>query len=177
MDSRPEFMTWNQLRELVSEGHSVQSHGWSHRVLEECSDHQLREELERSKQTIEDRLATPVDAISIPHGRWDSRVLESCAAAGYKRVYISDPWMQPHSRHGLAIAGRYMVRRSMRADQLRRLLNHDPAYIAFLRSRYRVKENLRRVLGEAAYHRLWCLLAASKKLPNPLAYNEHPSSD
>src|SRR5262249_7061549 len=92
MGSQPGYMDWVQLREMVELGHSIQSHSWSHRILPECSDTELQQELDRSRRTLEDRLSAAVDSISMPHGRWDDRVLRACAAAGYQRVYISDPW-------------------------------------------------------------------------------------
>ena len=167
MSSQDGFMTWSELRELVSLGHKVQSHGWSHRVLTECSGSELQEELERSKRTLEDQLDVPVDAVSIPHGRWDDRVLKACAAAGYRRVYISNPWLRPQQREGVKLVGRYAVRRSLQAHQLRRLLAGDPAFVFFLRSQYRVKEALRQFVGDAAYRRLWSVLAASDDVRGP----------
>ena len=47
---------------LVAEGHEVQSHGYSHRPLHAMSRTELREELERAKQTVEDAAGTPVTA-------------------------------------------------------------------------------------------------------------------
>jgi peptidoglycan/xylan/chitin deacetylase (PgdA/CDA1 family) len=159
MSSQDGYMTWPELRELMSLGHSVQAHGWLHRVFTECSDSELEEELQRAKLTMEDRLNVPVEALSIPHGRWDDRVLKACAAAGYRRVYISDPWMPRQERHGMEIVGRYMVRRSMKAAQLRRLLAGDPAFVFFLRSQFRMKETLKQLVGSDIYHRLWSVLA------------------
>ena len=161
MGARDGFMSWPELRELVSLGHAVQAHGWSHRVLPECSVPELEDELARSKHIIEDQLSVPVDALSIPHGRWDSRVLKACAAAGYRRVYISNPWMPDQQREGVQVVGRYMVRRSLQAPQLRRLLTGDPTFVFLRRSQYRLKEALKRCIGEAAYRRLWSALAAA----------------
>ena len=47
---------------LVSEGHEVQSHGYSHRPLYSMNQNELREELERSKKTVEDAAGTAVTA-------------------------------------------------------------------------------------------------------------------
>lgn len=47
---------------LVLEGHEVQSHGYSHRALFEMDRRELREELERAKQTVEDASGTRVRA-------------------------------------------------------------------------------------------------------------------
>lgn len=157
ISNRTDFMTWQELREMVTLGHEVQSHTWSHRVLTNCSAAELKEELVRSKRTIEDRLGIPVKALSVPHGRWNRQVLRACAAAGYQRVYISNPWISRQAREGLVLIGRYMVRRSLEAQQLRRLLAGDPAFLLFLRSQYRVKETLKLVMGHTVYHRLWSL--------------------
>lgn len=160
MSSRDGFMSWPEVRELAALGHEVQAHGWSHRMLPDCSRSELEEELGRAKHAIEDQLGAPVQALSIPHGRWDDRVLQACAAAGYERVYTSNPWMHTEQRQGVEVVGRYMVRRSMQATQLRRLLAGDPAWLLFLRCQYRTKEMLKNVVGSAAYHRLWTRFAA-----------------
>jgi polysaccharide deacetylase family protein (PEP-CTERM system associated) len=47
---------------LVAEGHEVQSHGYSHRPLFAMNRHELREELTRAKETVEDAAGTPVTA-------------------------------------------------------------------------------------------------------------------
>src|SRR5262249_60147829 len=118
MGVRDGFMSWPELRELVSRGHAVQAHGWSHRPLPACSDAELEEELGRAKQTIEDRLAIPVEALSIPHGRWDERVLKACSAAGYRRGFFSEPPAPaPHTR-GSEAPGRRPMRRCFRAARL-----------------------------------------------------------
>lgn len=47
---------------LVTEGHEVQSHGYSHRPLFDMTPRQLRDELERAKQTVEDAAGVRVYA-------------------------------------------------------------------------------------------------------------------
>jgi polysaccharide deacetylase family protein (PEP-CTERM system associated) len=47
---------------LVEQGHEVQSHGYSHRPLYSMDRVELREELERAKQTVEDASGTAVTA-------------------------------------------------------------------------------------------------------------------
>src|SRR5439155_26308609 len=87
--NRPDYMTWEQLKELVSRGHEVQSHGWSHIPLTQCSGSKLTEEPVRSKQTLEDMLHVMVDAILSPDGRWNSTVIELLLMDGYMLVYYS----------------------------------------------------------------------------------------
>lgn len=47
---------------LVDLGHEVQSHGYSHRPLNEMGPRALRQELERARQTVEDASGTTVNA-------------------------------------------------------------------------------------------------------------------
>jgi len=50
------------VRSLVDQGHEVQSHGYSHRPLFRMSRSELRDELERAKQTVEDAAGHRVTA-------------------------------------------------------------------------------------------------------------------
>jgi len=47
---------------LVADGHEVQAHGYSHRPLDRMTPAELRDELERSKKTVEDAAGMPVTA-------------------------------------------------------------------------------------------------------------------
>jgi len=160
--NRPDYMTWEQLKELVSRGHEVQSHGWSHIPLTQCSGSKLTEELVRSKQTLEDRLQVKVEAISTPHGRWNPTVLEACARVGYKRVFTSDPWIKPHIREGVSLVGRLVVDRTLSDRGVQLLLQEDPGAILCLRLRHSAKKSIKRVLGDRLYHRIWCRLSGWK---------------
>jgi peptidoglycan/xylan/chitin deacetylase (PgdA/CDA1 family) len=153
--TRDHVMTWSQLRQIVSLRHEVQSHGWSHQLLTHCTESDLRNELERSKRTLEDRLGVPVDALSVPHGRWNRRVLEGCAKAGYKRVYTSDPWLAPRERVGLQLWGRLTVRKTMAVDHFRHALMGTTATLFALRARSVIRELLKHMLGDRLYHTLW----------------------
>lgn len=50
------------VEEMVRDGHEVQCHGYSHRPLNAMNRQQLRAELERSKQTVEDAAGVRVSA-------------------------------------------------------------------------------------------------------------------
>ena len=156
---RPEFMTWAQLQELVALGHSVQSHGWTHKLLTHCSDSELREELRRSKLMLEDRLGSAVNSISAPGGRWNRRTLRAAAAAGYQEMYLSDPWLAPEEREGVRVLGRLMVHHHIDARRLRYLLELRGAPLFLYRALYGAKEAAKSMLGDAVYQRLWRWLA------------------
>jgi peptidoglycan/xylan/chitin deacetylase (PgdA/CDA1 family) len=155
IESHPTSMTWSQVRELASLGHEVQSHSWSHRCLTHCSPVDLREQLQRSRETIEERIGMPVDAISIPYGRWNPRVLEACAKSGYRRVYTSDPWLPPAEREGVDVRGRLTIRNTIRPEDLRRLLTMHGLPLRLQQAKYQFKQTVKRILGDRIYHRLW----------------------
>jgi peptidoglycan/xylan/chitin deacetylase (PgdA/CDA1 family) len=150
-----DFMAWTHLKELVSLGHQVQSHSWSHKFLTECSDCDLREELVRSRETIEDRLAVSCQALSAPHGRWDRRVLRACASAGYRRLYTSDPWSAYLGTLPVKVIGRLIMVQSMDAAHLLNWLTMGHAEVGVRRAEYVLKRSAQRVLGRKLYYRLW----------------------
>jgi len=162
VEAKPEIMSWAELKDVVSRGHEVQSHGWSHAHLTQCTDAELSNELERSKRTLEDRLGVSVDALSFPGGRWNSRVLAACGRAGYKRVYTSEPWLHAQ-RDGLELRGRLMVRRTTDARQLAELLRGNSAAMLRLRARNALGVTAKFFLGDRGYLRLWRTLARKQE--------------
>lgn len=151
------FLSWDELKALQAAGHSVQSHGWSHKFLTFCSEAELAHELRASKQSLEENLGSAVEEISVPGGRWNRRVLQACAAAGYRRVYVSDPWVETEIG-GMKIVGRFMVRRTTMIAELEKIVAKDPATLRKLRLRSQVREGLVGMLGDSLYHWLWCRL-------------------
>jgi peptidoglycan/xylan/chitin deacetylase (PgdA/CDA1 family) len=162
-EKRPGYMTWKQLAELTRWGHEVQSHGWSHTHLTQCSAKELQIELLSSKRNLEDRLGAKVNAISLPGGRWNTCVLEACQESGYEQVFTSDPWMFAEDVMGLQIAGRWMVTRNMSAQRIHFLLKGKGAALYLLRARHFAKETAKLMLGDSAYRSLWRMLANKNK--------------
>jgi peptidoglycan/xylan/chitin deacetylase (PgdA/CDA1 family) len=151
------FLGWDDFRELQAAGHSVQSHGWSHKFLTFCSEAELADELRASKQSLEDNLGSAVQEISVPGGRWNRRVIHACAAAGYRRVYVSDPWVETEI-DGVEVIGRFMVRRTTTIPELEKIVAKDGSALRKLRLRSQLRKGLVGVLGNSLYHRLWCRL-------------------
>jgi len=153
------YLLWSQARQMVAAGHRVQSHGWSHRLLTQCSPSNLERELTRSKYELEDRLGVEVVAISAPGGRWNDRVVDACARAGYKYLFHSNPWAPVSSRGGIRLQGRHMITRLTSPKELQRLIQPGKGRQLFSRFRYGAKERVRTVLGDRLYHKFWCWLA------------------
>jgi peptidoglycan/xylan/chitin deacetylase (PgdA/CDA1 family) len=166
------FLGWDDLTALQAAGHSVQSHGWSHKFLTFCSEAELAHELRASKQSLEDNLGSAVEEISVPGGRWDQRVIEACAAAGYRRVYVSDPWVEAEIG-GVEVIGRFMVRRTTTIPELEKIVAKDRRVLRKLRLRSQLRESLVGVLGDSLYHRLWCRLTGYNDFEAARQQNMH----
>jgi len=151
------FLGWNELKTLQNAGHSIQSHGWSHKFLTFCSDAELAHELLASRQLLEDKLGDLVEEISVPGGRWNRRVIKACADAGYRRVYVSDPWVA-ENMFGIQVIGRFMVRRTTTAAELLKVVQQDRYALGKIRMRSQIKQAVVGLMGDGLYHRLWCRL-------------------
>jgi peptidoglycan/xylan/chitin deacetylase (PgdA/CDA1 family) len=151
------FLGWDELKALQDAGHSIQSHGWSHKFLTLCSDAELAHELLASRQLLEDKLGDLVEEISVPGGRWNRRVIKACAEAGYRRVYVSDPWVA-ENMFGIQVIGRYMVRRTTTAAEFLKVVEQDRYALGKIRVRSQIKQAIVGLVGDGLYHRLWCRL-------------------
>lgn len=85
-------VTWAQLAQLRDEGFEIGSHTVSHQDLRKkyakskiaTYDEWLKDEVERSKQTIEEQLGVKCAAIAYPFGHHNAKVQEAVKAAGYE---------------------------------------------------------------------------------------------
>ena len=156
---QPGFMTWGQVKELASLGHLVESHGWSHSLLNQIDETMIYEELDWSKKELEDQVGLPIEAISLPGGRWTRQVLTACENVGYRRVYHSDPWRHAEHWGNIEFHGRFMVRNSTNVEILRSLLEGDHPTIFYYRTQHCLKELGKQLLGDSLYHRIWQTVA------------------
>jgi len=85
-------MSWNQIRQLQSEGHQIVSHTNTHKILSFLSDDENRYELLNSRQQIENQIDTPVTTIVYPYGNIreiNDRVISIASECGYKSGYLN----------------------------------------------------------------------------------------
>jgi peptidoglycan/xylan/chitin deacetylase (PgdA/CDA1 family) len=78
------------LRDLVAAGMEIGSHGIDHVDWTGLDTPQLRDQLVRSKEAIEDIIGTGVEAAAAPFGRYNAAVLAQANHAGYAALYSSD---------------------------------------------------------------------------------------
>ncbi|GEM49959.1 polysaccharide deacetylase family protein [Deinococcus cellulosilyticus] len=68
------FVTWEQLKEMQAAGWEIQSHTASHARLIDLPPAEIRAELQKSKDTLEANLGTPVPCVAYPYGLHDARI-------------------------------------------------------------------------------------------------------
>lgn len=162
-ETRPGFMSWAHLQELIRRGHEVQSHGWSHAFLTQCSNRELLQELSHSKRILEDRLGTQVDALSAPGGRLNGQVARACAAVGYKRIFVSNPWIVNKDVFGMQFQGRWMITGQHDTQSLAKCLKGTAKELGMLRARYETKEIVKALLQDKIYQAVWRRVARKRE--------------
>lgn len=79
-----------QLREWLAAGHAIGSHSLTHRNLTRCGEAEAREEVFASRKRLEDEFGIEVRHFCYPHGRWNERVRDLVAEAGYATACTMD---------------------------------------------------------------------------------------
>jgi peptidoglycan/xylan/chitin deacetylase (PgdA/CDA1 family) len=77
------FMHWEQLAEIVDDGHEIGSHSVIHYNLTTVDDATLQNELVASKKTLEEKLGITVNTIAYPHYAENEIVRAAVSDAGY----------------------------------------------------------------------------------------------
>jgi peptidoglycan/xylan/chitin deacetylase (PgdA/CDA1 family) len=83
------FLSWEQLREMVSWGMSIQSHGMNHHFLDDLDVAGVQAELADSKAAIEQQLGRRVTLFAPPGGRVVPGLAALARQLGYERICSS----------------------------------------------------------------------------------------
>ncbi len=96
--------TWDQLRALVSGGATLVSQTHTHPPdLRTLSAAALAQEMTQSRSRFGSALSTPMEYLTYPSGKWDSRVAAAAQAAGYTLALTEDYGPAERSPHRLGI--------------------------------------------------------------------------
>jgi peptidoglycan/xylan/chitin deacetylase (PgdA/CDA1 family) len=87
---KPGQMDWDQLRDMVAGGMSVQSHTVTHKDLTTLSAADLKAELTDSRQQIEDQVGAAPFVLCYPSGAYDDTVMNATRVAGYVMAVTTD---------------------------------------------------------------------------------------
>ncbi len=116
-------MTWAQLAKLRDDGFEIGCHTVSHLDLRRKPskvpgeyDAWLKDELERSKQILEENLGIRCATIAYPFGHHSEKVHEACQAAGYEAAFTTYGARLGITTNALSL-GRYDVTAKMPGNQ------------------------------------------------------------
>ena len=143
-------MRWDQIRALHASGMEIGSHTLTHRPPSTLSEPELREELVKSRQVLEDGLGAPVTSISSPTGFFNPRMSAVAKEVGYQalcfgRVGLVEPTTDPFS------LSRFAVKRTVGLKKFEALLRFDHAVIRRLKLSESVRDLARKTLGPRFY--------------------------
>ena len=126
-----QFMSWQDVVDLVANGWTVGSHGVEHLDLTAAADDIARQQLRLSKETIERELSAPCANFAYTWGRHTPRLRQLVEEAGYRHAFSG--------RHGplLADSDRFALPRVAMSndyslDDLRAIVAGDWDYIGWI---------------------------------------------
>jgi peptidoglycan/xylan/chitin deacetylase (PgdA/CDA1 family) len=99
-------MSWDDLEHLIDQGWEVGSHTRTHPRLSEIDDERLTDELEGSREDIEQHLGS-CDSVAYPYGDTDERVVGRARAAGYRCGAALSSSLAPRGAHWFPRVGVY----------------------------------------------------------------------
>lgn len=142
----PGYLSWQQLREMHRGGMCIQSHTVSHRFLSSLSHEEIRNELQKSKDDIEQHLSTPVRCLSLPFGDAPRYIMDDAFAAGYKVVFTS---RVDYARGNSRMLPRINIHGRVSDEEFERIVQQTPGVLLRRRGMQMAKGTIKRAL-------LWC---------------------
>lgn len=124
-------LTWEQVREMDSNGIEIGSHTVTHPILTKISRDRLRYELCESRSRLESALGHKVELLGYPNGDHDATVQQEAVRAGYKCAVTADYGLNNgrsnplalkriHTEHDLA----HFVKNTCGFEQFRHMVTH-----------------------------------------------------
>jgi len=84
------FLAWDEAREMIAGGMAIGSHTHSHAILSQLAPEQQRDELQRSRAQLRERLGGAIDALAYPIGgktSFSEQTQELAKEAGYRAAF------------------------------------------------------------------------------------------
>ncbi len=153
----PVMLTWAELTEMNRHGMSIQSHTANHPLLSTLTEARTRGELMESKHTIEDKLGTHVNFLSLPNGDSNPFYVPVAQECGYlggccSRFGFNDRKTDPFFWRRIA------VKHKTKLKDFRDIVFQSSRTLAVLRTMAATKAAASRLLGKKNYDRLYNLV-------------------
>lgn len=156
---QPGMLTVADVKALAQAGMGVQSHGRSHRFLEDLDDEAMYAELRDSKARLEAASGTPVTGIAFPGGRGGARERDTALGLGYRHVLGSAPGCN-RGRRAHECYERIAITRDLPLSDFAALVAWRGWRPRYAQARFRALRIPKRLLGNQRYQRLRAKLLA-----------------
>lgn len=77
------------LREMFIKGHEIGNHGYAHKLCSSIEINQVKEEILKTEQAVENLIGTKTNLFAPPSGDYDERTIEMCNELGYSLILWS----------------------------------------------------------------------------------------
>ena len=84
------FMSWSQLKELISSGWEIEGHTVNHPYLSQIDKTAVFKELKSSKELLEKGLGQPIDFFAYPYGDVNADVAMAVKDSGYLMAFTTE---------------------------------------------------------------------------------------
>lgn len=146
------ILSWAALTEIAGRGIEIGAHSYTHPAMDRLPAREIAEQAARPKAELEDHLGRPVRAFAYPYGRYDRRVRDAVAAAGYHGACTMNSWAATAASPALELPRTAVFHHMDTADLAAQLAgSRDPARRAVLRAK-RAAQSPARLLRAFASH-------------------------
>lgn len=145
------LMNWSHLKDLVSEGFDIGSHGLTHEPLSDLSHHYLWKELSKSKSILEDKLGIKVTSFSVPRGYYQDRIREVALEIGYRFVFTSRFDVNVDGAADRFRLNRIAIKKGLRPERFLKLVHGQLGYKKTIE---KMKETARHYIKPSFYDAL-----------------------
>jgi peptidoglycan/xylan/chitin deacetylase (PgdA/CDA1 family) len=158
---RPHFLDAGEIRYLRSCGHVIGSHSHTHPdIVRDLPPARMLDEWWVSNAVLAGLLGEPCLMASIPGGDISRQALATAAAAGFRYVFTSEPWLRPRRVNEAWILGRFLPNVGTDPVKVSRMANFEGWTRALMVRRLKVlarraapvlyREYVRRTMRESA---------------------------
>jgi peptidoglycan/xylan/chitin deacetylase (PgdA/CDA1 family) len=124
----PGFLGAEQIRALAERGHEVGSHSHTHPTrMAALGARELQQEWQRSRELLAELLGSPPRSAAVPGGSLSQAVIAQAAAAGYERLFTSNPRARAVRHEHLRVLGRYTIWAADAPELAAKLIGGAPA--------------------------------------------------
>jgi len=150
---KPGYMDWERVRELSSNGFDVQSHTHSHSLLATLDAKKIKEEMDISREILEQKLGKKIEAISLPGGSVNKKVLDAALFCGYKHIFTSLPRVN-NFRESI-VFGRVLITGKLTREEFEKIILGNQRFYRKLAHSYKLRKAAKIIIGANSYHFLW----------------------